>query len=140
MRSLFLALILPLLVLPQRAPERPTETDEYSLYELLAPDSASFHILYEVTAIDPGATVFFNPIRKGSAASGESVRDRATSQPLQFEQVSGEEARRSGLPEAELDTELHPHPPAAPGAAGRRRPAADREDLQGPEELPAEGR
>jgi len=89
----------------QRAPERPTETDEYSLYELLAPESASFHILYEVTAIDPGATVFFNPIRKGSAASGESIRDRATSKPLRFEQVSGAEARRSGYPEAELDTD-----------------------------------
>ncbi|HEY3570199.1 MAG TPA: hypothetical protein VGP73_19860 [Thermoanaerobaculia bacterium] len=85
-----------------RAPERPLETDEYSLYELLDPESASFHILYEVTAIDPGAAVFFNPIRKGSVASGESIRDRATSQPLQFEQVSGEEARRSGLPEADL--------------------------------------
>ena len=78
------------------------ETDEYTLYELLDPDSASFHILYEVTAIDPGATVFFNPIRKGSAASGESVRDRATSRPLPFEEVSGEEARRSGLPDADL--------------------------------------
>jgi len=88
-----------------RGPERPLETDEYSLYELLEPGSARFHILYEVTAIDPGATVFFNPIRKGSAASGESVRDRATSQPLRFEQVSGEEARRSGLPEADLDTD-----------------------------------
>jgi hypothetical protein len=119
-RTALLALILPLFAAApppraatapaaaahaQRAPARPTETDEYSLYELLAPESASFHILYEVTAIDPGATVFFNPIRKGSAASGESIRDRATSKPLQFEQVSGAEARRSGYPEAELDTD-----------------------------------
>jgi hypothetical protein len=88
-----------------RAPERPLETDEYSLYELLDPASTSFHILYEVTAIDPGAMVFFNPIRKGSEASGESIRDRATSQDLKFEQVSGEEARRSGLPEADLATD-----------------------------------
>jgi hypothetical protein len=100
-----------------RPAERPLEADEYTLYELLAPDSASFHILYEVTAIDPGAAVFFNPIRKGSAASGEAVRDRATSKPLQFEQVSGEEARRSGLPEADLATDYirihlpHPVPP-----------------------------
>ncbi len=102
-----------------RAPERPLETDEYSLYELLGPASASFHILYEVTAIDPGATVFFNPIRKGSEASGESVRDRATSQALKFEQVSGEEARRSGLPEADLATDyirIHlPRPVPADG-------------------------
>jgi hypothetical protein len=89
---------------PAAADERPLETDEYSLYELLDPESASFHILYEVTAIDPGAAVFFNPIRKGSAASGESVRDRATSRLLQFEEVTGAEARGSGLPGADLDT------------------------------------
>jgi hypothetical protein len=82
--------------------DRPLEADEYSLYELLAPDSAQFHIVYEVTAIDPGATVFFNPIRKGSVATDESVRDRATSQALRFEAVSGAEARTSGLPGADL--------------------------------------
>jgi hypothetical protein len=85
------------------AEERPLETDEYSLYELLDPDSARFHILYEVTAIDPGATVFFNPIRKGSEATDESVRDRSTGQALRFEVVSGAEARTSGLPGADLD-------------------------------------
>ena len=82
----------------------PRETDEYTRYELLDPVSAQFHILYEVTAIETGATVFFNPIRKGSVASGESVRDQATGQPLRFEVVSGAEARATGLPDAELDT------------------------------------
>jgi hypothetical protein len=77
------------------------EADEYTRYELLEPESAQFHILFEVTAIEPGATVYFNPIRKGSAASGESVRDPATAQPLPFEVVSGEEARATGLPEAD---------------------------------------
>ncbi len=105
------------------AAERVLETDEYTLYELLDPDSASFHILYEVTAADPGATLFFNPIRKGSAASGESVRDRATSQALQFEQVSGEEARRDGLAEADPATSyirIHlPHPVPADGGGVR---------------------
>ena len=80
------------------------EADEYSLYELLEPGSGQFHILFEVTAVTPGAAVYFNPIRKGSEASGESVRDRATSKALPFEVVSGEEARASGLPEADLDT------------------------------------
>jgi len=88
-----------------RVPEVRREDDEYTLYELLAPDSAQFHILFEVTAITPGATVYFNPIRKGSVASGESVRDPATAQPLVFEVVSGEEARKSGLPEADLATD-----------------------------------
>ncbi len=87
------------------APEVSREADEYTIYELLDPDSSQFHILFEVTAITPGATAYFNPIRKGSTASGESVRDRATSQPLQFEVVSGEEARKSGLPEADLATD-----------------------------------
>jgi hypothetical protein len=85
------------------APAEPRrEADEYTRYELLDPGSSKFHILFEVTAITPGATAYFNPIRKGSVASGESVRDRATSRPLTFEVVHGEEARRSGLPEADL--------------------------------------
>jgi hypothetical protein len=87
---------------PAQADSPDREEDEYSRYELLEPDSAQFHILFEVTAIEPGATVYFNPIRKGSAASSESVRDRATSQPLPFEEVTGEEARASGLPDADL--------------------------------------
>ncbi len=81
------------------APER--EADEYTRYELLDPESARFRILFEVTAVEPGAMFYFNPIRKGSAASDESVRDLATSQPLPFEVVSGEEARASGLSEAD---------------------------------------
>jgi len=81
------------------------EADEYTRYELLAPESAQFHILFEVTAITPGATAYFNPIRKGSVASGESVKDLATNQPLRFEVVSGEEARGSGLPEADPATD-----------------------------------
>jgi len=48
-----------------------TETDEYTRYELLSPESASFAIRYEVTATTAGAKFYFNPIRKGSVASGE---------------------------------------------------------------------
>jgi hypothetical protein len=78
------------------------EADEYTRYELLDPESARFRILFEVTAIEPGATFYFNPIRPGSEASDESVIDLATSKPLPFEVVSGEEARASGLPDANL--------------------------------------
>ena len=52
-----------------------TETDEYTRYELLAPETASFKIYYEVTATTAGAKYFYNPIRKGSVASDESVFD-----------------------------------------------------------------
>src|SRR5215472_10638819 len=37
------------------APAKQTEADEYTRYELLAPESASFKILYEVSAATPGA-------------------------------------------------------------------------------------
>lgn len=79
------------------AATRQTEADEYTRYELLAPDSASFKISYEVSAATPGATVFFNPIRKGSLSSDEAVYDVMTGEPLRFEVVSGAEARRDPL-------------------------------------------
>src|SRR6185437_3883114 len=76
---------------------RQTETDAYTRYELLAPDSASFKIYYEITATTAGAKYFFNPIRKGSVASDESVYDAMTGDPLHFEVVSGADARRDPL-------------------------------------------
>lgn len=79
------------------APAKQTEADEYTRYELLAPDSASFKILYEVSAATPGAKVFYNPIRKGSVASDETVYDAMTGEPLRFEVVSGAEARKDPL-------------------------------------------
>jgi hypothetical protein len=100
-----------------------TESDEYTRYELLDPETAQFHILYEVTAIAPGATVFFNPIRKGSEASGEHVTDRMSGDTLRFEVVSGEEAHRTGLPGADLDSDyirIHlPRPVPADGGQVR---------------------
>jgi hypothetical protein len=76
---------------------RQTETNEYTRYELLAPDSASFKIRYEVTATAPGASVYYNPIRKGSTASDEAVYDTMTGEPLKFEVISGDEARKDSL-------------------------------------------
>src|SRR6202453_4374185 len=82
-----------------------TETDEYTRYELLAPETASFKIYYEVTATTAGAKFFYNPIRKGSAASEESVMDAMSGTPLHFEVVSGAQARMDPLmPDADLDT------------------------------------
>jgi hypothetical protein len=83
---------------PRRQPQ---EADGYTRYELLAPGSAKFRIIYDITAVRPGATAFFNPIRKGSVASDEKVTDLATGQPLKFAQVSGESAKTTGLPEAD---------------------------------------
>jgi hypothetical protein len=82
-----------------------TESDEYTRYELLAPETASFKIYYEVTATAPGAKYYFNPIRKGSVASDESVIDAMSGQPLRFEVVSGADARKDPLmADADLST------------------------------------
>jgi len=74
-----------------------TEADEYTRYELLAAETASFKIFYEVTATTPGARVYFNPIRKGSTASDEAVYDAMTGEPLHFEVVSGAQAAKDPL-------------------------------------------
>jgi hypothetical protein len=74
-----------------------TETDEYTRYELLSPESSSFVIHYEVTATTAGAMYFFNPIRRGSVASGESVVDVMTGQPVRFEVLSGKDAAKDPL-------------------------------------------
>ena len=78
-------------------PPRQTEADAYTRYELLAPGSAKFRIVYEVTATTPGARYYFNPIRKGSVASDERVTDRATGAPLAFDIVNGTVARAGGV-------------------------------------------
>jgi hypothetical protein len=86
------------------APARQTQSDDYTRYELLDPASASFRIVYEVTATTPGARYFWNPIRKGSIASNESVSDPASGLPLKFVEVSGAEAKTNGLGSADPDT------------------------------------
>lgn len=86
---------------PAAPSSKQTETDEYTRYELLSPESASFAIHYEVTATTAGAKSFFNPVRKGSVASNESVVDVMTGQPLKFETVSGEEAVKDPLMQGE---------------------------------------
>jgi hypothetical protein len=83
---------------------QPSDSDDYTRYELLAPETAQFRIVYEVTATTPGAAYYFNPIRKGSEATDEAVYDRMTGKPLRFELVSGAEARAAGQANADLDT------------------------------------
>ncbi len=80
------------------------DSDDYTRYELLAPETAQFRIVYEVTATRPGALYYFNPIRKGSEASDEAVHDRASGKPLRFEIVDGAAARAGGEKDADLDT------------------------------------
>ena len=84
---------------PQSGQKTPgqTQADDYTRYELLAPGSGTFRILYDVTATTPGATHFFNPIRVGSIATDERVFDRATGKPLTFSVVGANVARAGGV-------------------------------------------
>ena len=123
MRLLITALAL-FLAAPSWAqpPQRQTQEDDYTRYELLGPDTAQFRILYEVTATTAGARYFFNAIRKGSIATDERVADMMTGQPLKWEIVSGAQARQEGHPTADLDTEwlkVHLARPVPKGGEGR---------------------
>lgn len=96
----------PLALTGQTVPAGPqTQEDDYTRYELLAPGSGQFRILYEVTATKSGAPYFFNVIRKGSVATDERVTDAATGHPLQWQVVTGAQARAEGHPTADLDAE-----------------------------------
>lgn len=105
-----------------QTPQRQTQEDDYTRYELLGPDTAQFRILYEVTATTPGAKFFFNAIRKGSIATDERVSDMMTGEPLKWEVVSGAQARAEGHPTADLETEwlkVHLARPVPKGGEGR---------------------
>ena len=111
----------------------PQEANGYTRYELLAPGSGKFRIIYDITAVRPGATAFFNPIRKGSIASDENVVDLASGAPLKFKQVSGE-AARAELADADpgndyIRVELA-RPVPAGGGGGRIRIEKTYEDVR----------
>jgi len=94
--------LLGMLAMPQAAfaqapPPRQTSADDYTRYELLAPESAKFRILYEVSATSPGATHYCNSVRSGSTVSDIAVRDRMTGRELPFEIVRGAGAHPCGI-------------------------------------------
>ncbi|MET0214868.1 MAG: hypothetical protein ABW292_17785 [Vicinamibacterales bacterium] len=111
-------------VIPSAASAQNTSEDEYTRYELLDPASASFKIIYDVTAASPGARFYFNPIRPGSEASEESVVDLMTGAPLKFEVVTGAKAREDGFTRADLETsyiKVHLARQVPPNGGGRIR-------------------
>lgn len=78
--------------------------DSYTRYELLDP-AQGFRILYDVTVTQPGATYYFNTLRKGSAHKVDAVIDRMTGQPLTWTIVDGAQARKAGHVSAAEDTD-----------------------------------
>ena len=78
-----------------------TEADSYTRYELLAPETQSFRIVYDVTATTPGATRYWNPIRRGSEPTVHGVVDLRTGRALRHRLVSGTDAAANGLGDAD---------------------------------------
>jgi hypothetical protein len=93
--------------------------DELTVYDLLAPDSHKFAIIYDVSATREGSPYYLNPIRPGSVAEKERVVDRATGKDLEFDVVDGKTAGRG----AETDQFLRVHllKPVAKGSETRIR-------------------
>jgi hypothetical protein len=70
---------------PQTAPPASTNqtaTDQYARYELDPPDTATFHVSYEVSATTAGATRYVDPTRPGTMVSQATATDLMTGQPL----------------------------------------------------------
>src|SRR5229473_2799468 len=98
--------------------------DEFTLYELLPPETHQFAITYDVTATREGAPFFFNPIRPGSVATKERVIERSTGKELKFEVVNGKAAKATGLVPAETSDKaefIKVHLPGPKGGETRIR-------------------
>ncbi len=76
---------------------RQTQTDSYTRYELLSPQSQSFRIIYDVSATTAGATKYFNTLRAGSDHIVDAVWDLMTGKELVWKIVDGREAKANGL-------------------------------------------
>jgi hypothetical protein len=74
--------------------------DEYTRYELLAPETSTFRITYELAAVTPGAKVFFNAIHNATQVSDLSATDLMSGAALAVKEVTGEQARTAGFKDA----------------------------------------
>lgn len=83
--------VLVLLILPLFA------ADEFTVYNLLSPETHKFAIIYDVSATREGAPYFLNPIRRGSVAEKGRVVDHATGQDLKFDTIDGKTAKADGM-------------------------------------------
>jgi hypothetical protein len=61
----------------------PSQTDEYVRYELLAPETASVKVTFEVSATRSGVRQYFDRSRPGSVVTAVSAVDMMTGAPLQ---------------------------------------------------------
>jgi hypothetical protein len=72
------------------AQSRQTRTDEYTRHDLLAPETSSVRMTYEVSATSEGARTYMDAIPAGATASDVAVHDMMTGEALKF--VAGAQA------------------------------------------------
>ncbi|MGE0441563.1 MAG: hypothetical protein AB7S39_13845, partial [Gemmatimonadales bacterium] len=94
-----LAAALPVTPLAAQSPTPPAQTsaDSYTRYQLEAPGSGAFRIVYDVTATRTGALRFYNAVRAGAEEEVHGVIDLATGHPLAWRLVDGAVAREGGV-------------------------------------------
>lgn len=94
-----------LLLFSFRLQAQQTQTDSYTQYELLAPDTQSFRIVYDVSGTTSGAKYYWNTLRKGSEHTVNKVWDLFSGKTLAWEIVDGKTAAQNGLATASEDTD-----------------------------------
>jgi len=100
--------------------------DELTVYDLLAPETHKFAIIYDVSATREGSPFYLNPVRHGSVAEKERVIDRATGQELKFDVIDGKTAKAEGIggrnsADDDLFLRVHLLKPVAKGSETRIR-------------------
>lgn len=82
-----------------------TQTDSYTQYELLDPDSQSFRIIYDVSGTTTNAKYYWNTLRRGSEHTVDKVWDLYSGQKLKWDIVDNKIAKQNGLTSASENTD-----------------------------------
>ncbi len=80
-----------------------TQTDSYTQYELLEPDTHSFRIVYDVSGTVAHAKYYWNTLRKGSEHTINKVWDHYSGKELKWQIVDGTTAKQNGHNNASED-------------------------------------
>ena len=100
---LMLLLLMMLIGISMQAQQ--TQTDSYTQYELLDPETQSFRIIYDVSATTTGAKYYWNTLRRGSEHTVNKVWDLYSGKELKWEIVDNNIAKQNGLSSASADTD-----------------------------------
>ena len=82
-----------------------TQTDSYTQYELLEPESQSFRIVYDVSATTANNSYYWNTLRRGSEHVVNTVWDLFSGEELKWKIVNNTMAKQNGLSSASDDTD-----------------------------------